>query len=163
MTLNLTFQGHSRSSKWPFKVKCEGFIGLAIYAFLLMVNSNIGPSMAQLRDIRVWNLVDLDFDLSSSLKVKSNGAVGLSIYDFLLVSNSNHMSISHRLWDLTTLKFSPYLLSLGQNFGPISTTLSLTFQGHSRSNVKVSMDWQYIVSYWWLIATYGLTWLLYEI
>ncbi len=54
---------------------------------------------------------DPDFDLSRSLKIKSNGAVGLPIYDFLLVSNSNHMSISRRLRDITSWKFSPYLLS----------------------------------------------------
>ncbi len=30
------------------KVKCHGVIGLAIYGFLLMINSNIGPNMAPL-------------------------------------------------------------------------------------------------------------------
>ena len=81
-----------------------------------MVNSNIGPNSAPLRDIRLWNLSDLDFDLSRSLKVKSNGAVGLSIYEFLLMFNSNQISISHHLGDICIWKFSPYLLSLGQNF-----------------------------------------------
>ena len=33
------------------KVKCDGVIELAIYAFLLMVNSNIGRKLAPLRDI----------------------------------------------------------------------------------------------------------------
>ena len=65
------------------KVKCDGVIGLAIYAFLLMVNSNKGPNLAPLLDIRLQNLSDIEFDLSTSLKVKSNDAVGLSI----LVSN----------------------------------------------------------------------------
>ena len=30
----------------------------------------------------------------------------------------DHMSISHRLGDMCTWKFSPYRLSLGQNFAP---------------------------------------------
>ena len=70
-----------------FKVKCEGVIGLLIYGFLLMFNSNIWPNTAHLRDIKLRNFGDLEFDLSRSIKVKSNGAVGLRIYDFLLVSN----------------------------------------------------------------------------
>ena len=41
-----------------------------------------------MRDIRLQNTDDLEFDLSRSLKVKSNGAAGLPIYDFLLVSDS---------------------------------------------------------------------------
>ncbi len=68
---------------------------------------------------------DLDFDPSMSLKVKSNDAVGISIYGFLLMSNNNHMSISHRLADICTWKFSPYLLSLGQKLGtPTQPTLT---------------------------------------
>ncbi len=67
------------------KVKCHGVIGLAIYAFILMVNGNIGPNLAPLHDIRLGNLGDLDFDLSRSLKVKSNGAFRLPIYCFLFV------------------------------------------------------------------------------
>ena len=40
------------------------------------------------------------------------------------MANSNHMStcISHRLGDICTSKFFPYLLSLGQNFPPPRTT-----------------------------------------
>ncbi len=67
-----------------------------------MINSNIGPNLAPLREIRLWNPSNLGFDLSRSLKVKSNGAVGLYIYDFVSVSNSNHMSISHRFGDFCT-------------------------------------------------------------
>ena len=36
-----------------------------------MVNSNIGPNLAPLRDIRLWNPSDLDFDLSMSLRSKA--------------------------------------------------------------------------------------------
>ncbi len=71
--------------------------------------------MAPLWDIRLWNLGDLDFDLSGSLKVKYNDAVGLSIHEFLLMYNSNHMSISHLLGDICTWKCSPYLLLFGKN------------------------------------------------
>ncbi len=46
--------------------KCERAIGLPIYSFLLMFNSNIGPKQALLRDIRLQNLGDLEFDLSRS-------------------------------------------------------------------------------------------------
>ncbi len=71
------------------KVKCDGVIGLPIYGFLLMVNSNIWPNTAFLRDISLQNMSDLEFDLSKSLKVKANDAFGLPIYDLLLVPNSN--------------------------------------------------------------------------
>ncbi len=77
--------------------------------------------MAPLRDIRLQNLGDLEFDLSRSIKVKSKGAVRLSIYDFLLVSNSNYMSNSHRLG---VRKIFSYLLSLGPNFAPPRPTLT---------------------------------------
>ncbi len=62
------------------KVKCNG-IGLYIYAFLLMFNSNIWPNSASLQDIRLRNMSDLDFDLSRSLKVKCDDVIGLAIHD----------------------------------------------------------------------------------
>ncbi len=71
------------------KVKCDGAIGFPIYGFLLMLNSNIGPNYAPLRDIRLLNLGELDFDLSRSLKVKCDSAIGLPLYGFLLMINSN--------------------------------------------------------------------------
>ncbi len=71
------------------KVKCGGAIGLAIHGFQLLFDSNIGPSMTLLRDIRLRNLGDLEFNLSRSLKVKCEGAIGLPIYGFLLLFNSN--------------------------------------------------------------------------
>ena len=49
-----------------------------------MVNSNIGPNLAPVQDIRLCNLGELDFDLSMPLNVKSNGAVGLSIYELII-------------------------------------------------------------------------------
>ena len=54
-----------------------------------MVNSNIWPKLAALRDIRLQNLGDIDFDLSRSLKVKCDGVIGLVIYASLLMVNSN--------------------------------------------------------------------------
>ena len=115
------------------KVKCDSAIGLPIYDFLLMFNSNIGPNWALMRDIRLRNFGDLDFDLSRSLKVKSNGAPRLPIYDFLSVSNSNYMPNSHCLGVIATRKNFSYLLSLGPNFGPPKPTLTLK-QFFSKSN-----------------------------
>ncbi len=54
-----------------------------------MVNSNIGPNSPPLRLISLWNLDDLDFDLSRLLRVRSDGVNGLTIYAFLLIINSN--------------------------------------------------------------------------
>ncbi len=66
----------SRSSKVIYEGHSgEGAIGLPLYDFPLMFNSNIGPSWAPLWDIRLKNLSDLDVDLSRSLNVKSNGAI----------------------------------------------------------------------------------------
>ncbi len=45
------------------KVKCERLIRLSICGFLLMINTNIGPNLAPLQDIRFRNLGDLEFDL----------------------------------------------------------------------------------------------------
>ncbi len=67
------------------KVKCDSVIGLPIYAFLLMFNSNILPNSAPLQDVRLQNLSDLEFDLSRSLKVKCDGVIGLAIHGFLLM------------------------------------------------------------------------------
>ena len=58
-----------------------------------MVNINIGPIEAPSRDIRPWNLDDLEFNLSRSLKVKSNGTIGLPMYDFLPMSNSTNSNL----------------------------------------------------------------------
>ena len=71
------------------KVKCESAIGLLIYGFLLVFNSNIGPNSAPLQDIRLRNFGDLEFDLSRSLKIRCGSVIGLPIYGFLLVVNSN--------------------------------------------------------------------------
>ena len=48
------------------KVKCDSVIGLPIYAFLLMFNSNIWSNSAPLQDISSQNLSDLN--LSRSLR-----------------------------------------------------------------------------------------------
>ncbi len=71
----------------PFRVKYHGVIGLATYGFLLMVNSNIGPNLTTvpLRDIKLWNQTDPDFDLSKSFNVKCDGVIELPIYGLLLM------------------------------------------------------------------------------
>ncbi len=45
--------------------------------YINVYNDNIWPNSARLRDVRLQNLNDLDFDLSMSLKVKFTCAVGL--------------------------------------------------------------------------------------
>ncbi len=75
---------------WPFKVT-QGQVWWCQWTphicFLLIVNSNMWPNLAALRDTRLWNLGDLD--LSRSLKVKCDGVIGLPICGFLLMVNSN--------------------------------------------------------------------------
>ena len=105
MTLNLTFQGHS--------VKCDSVIGLPIYAFISMFNSNIWPTSAPLQEIRHRIFSDLQFDLPMSLKVKCHDVIGLVIHGFLY---SNYVSNCHRLPLIATQKIFSYLLSLGPNY-----------------------------------------------
>ena len=69
------------------KVKYNGAIGLPIYGFLLMFNTNIGANYAPFWDRRLQSVSDLDFDLSRSLKFKCDSAIGLPIYGFLLIFN----------------------------------------------------------------------------
>ncbi len=94
-----------------------------------MLNSNIGPNSAALRDIRLQNIDDLDFDLSRSLKVKCDGAIGLPIYGFLLMVNSN-------IWPNTALLQD---ISL-QNMSDLEFDIS-------RSNLMVHLDSPYMASY----------------
>ncbi len=60
---------HSKSEWLDFdlsrslKIKSDGVTEFPVYGFLLMFNSNIGPNMAPLREVRLQNLSDLDFDL----------------------------------------------------------------------------------------------------
>ena len=68
-----------------------------------------------LRDIRLQNLSDLGFDLSTSRKVECDGAIGLSTYGFLFIY-TNCMSNSHRLAVLVTQDVFSYLLSLDPNY-----------------------------------------------
>ncbi len=103
--------------------------------------------LAPLQDIRLQNLTDLQFELSRPLKVICDDVIELPIYAFLLMFNSN-------LWPNSAPSQDIRLRNL---------TLNLTFQGHSRSNVIVSFDSPYMLSYQCLIVTYGLTLLLYKI
>ncbi len=58
-----------------------------VYAFLLMLNSNIGSNQALLRDIRLGKLSDLYYDLSRSLMVKCESTIVPPIYGLLLMFN----------------------------------------------------------------------------
>ncbi len=55
-----------------------------MYGFLLMCNSYKWPQSVPLRDIRLRNLSDPDFDLSRSLKIKYDGAIRLPIYGLIV-------------------------------------------------------------------------------
>ena len=61
---------------------------------------SIWPNSAPLRDIRLSNLSDLEFDLSRSLKVKYDGFLGRPIYGFLLMFNNNIWPNSAPLHDI---------------------------------------------------------------
>ena len=95
MTLTLTCQGHSRvNAMAPLDYP---------YGFLLMVNSNIGPTCTSFRAIRPRNPGDLEFDLQGDSG--SYLMVQLEPHkDFLLMYNNNLISISHRLAVIATRK-----------------------------------------------------------
>ena len=95
-----------------------------IYAFLLMLNCNICTNSAPLWDIMIRNMNDHDTDLSRSLKVKCDSVIRLLIYAFLLMFNSNIWPNSAPLQDYIT-------------------RLTLTFQGHSRSNVSSDSPYRF--------------------
>ncbi len=82
------------------KVICDDVIGLPIYDFLLMFNSNLWPKSAASQDIRLRNLSDLEFDRLRSLKVNCDSAIELSIYAFLIMFNSNIWHNSAPLQDI---------------------------------------------------------------
>ncbi len=75
-------------------------IGLPIYAFLLMFNSNLWPNYAPSQDIRLQNVSDLEFHLSRSLKGKCDSVIELPIYAFLFMFNSNIWPNSAPLQDI---------------------------------------------------------------
>ncbi len=60
-----------------------------MYDLFTMFNSNIYHNAALLRDIKLQNLSDFDFDLSRSLKAKCDGLIRLPIDNFLLMFNGN--------------------------------------------------------------------------
>ncbi len=99
-TKNLSDIDFSRS----LNVKFNSAIGLLIYGFLLMFNSNIGPSWVHILNIRLRKLSDLEFDLSRSLKVKFNSAIGLPIHGFLLMVNSDISPNSAPLRDIKSFE-----------------------------------------------------------
>ncbi len=65
-----------------------------------MFDSNIGPNSAPLRDIRLRNLSDLEFDLSKSFKVGCDVVIGLPTYGFPLMVNNNIGANSAPLQDI---------------------------------------------------------------
>ncbi len=47
---------------------------------------------AHFEDKRVWNVSNLNFDVSRSPKVTYDGAIGLDVYHFLSILNSNTLT-----------------------------------------------------------------------
>ena len=74
--------------------------------------------------------------------VKCNPTIGLPIYEFLLRLTNN----------FTTYKAFK-----------VPVTWTLTLQGYQSLNMMVLLDAPYMISYWCLIVTHGLTRLLYKI
>ena len=70
-----------------------------IYVFLFSFSSKDIPKCKGFQVTALWNMLDLDFDLSWSLQVKANGAIWKSIYDFLFNFNGNDVAKCHRLED----------------------------------------------------------------
>ncbi len=68
------------------KMKSDYVIGLPMCAFLLMANSNIGFNLAPLRDMTLWNLSDLDFDLSRPIVMVSFDSPHMVSYSWLIVT-----------------------------------------------------------------------------
>ncbi len=63
-------------------------MGSPLYAFLLILNGNIGPNSAALQGIllqsfKIWMHFTLTYQ--RSLKLKCDGVIGLSLYGFLLI------------------------------------------------------------------------------
>ena len=115
---------------WSLRVKCNGAVWLLICDLPLVFNRSIWPSLAPLCDTGLQILHDFDFALSRSRKVISDAAVRLPICDLISVLANN---------TLTQLIYEIY------NF-EIWMTFSLTFQGHSRSNLMVQLDSSYMIS-----------------
>ena len=164
---------HSRS----IKVKSDDVIGLAIYGFLFMIKSNIGPNSTPLRDMTLeseWPWVWL----SRSIVMLPLDSPYMVSYSWLIVPNIGPNSTplrDIRLWNPSYLDFHRprsikvksddviglaiygFLFMVNSNIGPrllyeisgfkIWVTLTLTFQVRSRSKVMVSLDSHYMVSY----------------
>ncbi len=106
-------------------------VGIPMYYFLLLFNSNVRPHSPPLRYTSLQSQSGLDCNLSRSVKVKCDGAVAVLIHEFLFVSNNN-------IWpNWTSLRD----ISLQNLRG-----LDLDFQGHLTSNVMVPLDSLYMIS-----------------
>ena len=90
----------------------------------------------------LWNMLDLDFDLSRSLYVKANCVIWESIHDFLFNFNSNH--------DPNCKRFE--VTALGNMLD-----LPLTSPGHSTSKPTAPFERTSMTSYSTLIVTVTLT------
>ncbi len=81
--------GEKTRGPWTLALCFTPAIGMANDNFLQTCFIVTWPNSAPLRNIRVRNLSEPDFDLSRSLKVKCDSVFGLPIYAFLLMCNNN--------------------------------------------------------------------------
>ena len=152
--LYMILHGQSDEYIWDWVIWSEGHdhfwrqipntIWKSIYDFLFNFNGNRGPICKRFQVTALWNMLDLDFDLSRSPQVKANGAIWKSIYDFLFNFNGNHAPICKHFQ--VTLKYAWNMLDL-----------DLTTQGHSRSKPMAPFERSCITSYSTLIVTMRLS------
>ena len=91
---------------------------------------------------------DLEFDLSRTSNIKAHITSWKPIYDFLSVSNTNYVFKVNRFWVIMQWK---------------DVTLSLTFQGHPTSKIKLPFESPYMISYLCQIQNIHQTWMVSEI
>ncbi len=95
-----------------------------------MFNSNTWPNSAPLRDIRLRNCSDHEFDLSRA------PLDSLCIVSYCLIVIYGLIRLLFKIIDFE-----------------MSLTLTFTLKGHSRSNVMVLLDFPYMNSYSCVIVT----------
>ncbi len=99
--------------------------------FPRMFNGNMCPNSSLLRDISLPNLSDLEFDLSWSLR-----------WNIITLLDSHMVSYYYLI-----ATYGLYRLLYEISGFKVWVTLTLIFQGHSRSNVIVSLHSAYMLSY----------------
>ncbi len=139
---------------WKFMITygqtwcCHGFIGCPLDDFPFVFNWNICRNLVPLRDIRLQNLTDLDFEQSVT-RVRSDGVPGLPIYGFLLQWNlswettamGDHLSWKTRRRPLWWMKAQEQLLISSLNNCKVHVICTLVF---SSKTTQGQNSWSHI-------------------